>query len=66
MNEYFLLGHMKKYGDTRVTLAEILGIHPHTLYMKMQGEKQEFTQSEIRAISARYKLSADEISKIFF
>ena len=71
MNDLLLKSHMREYGDTSETLAKALGIHPHTLYMKMRevGEKerrQQFTQGEIRVIVERYKLTPEDVVKIFF
>ena len=71
MNELLLKVHMKKFGDTRETLAKALGINEHTLYMKMrehrgENRNQQFTQAEIRAIVERYSLTADQTMEIFF
>ena len=71
MNDLILKSCMRKYGDTNETLASALGIHPHTLYMKMRessedARKQQFTQAEIRFIAKRYELSADKVMEIFF
>lgn len=68
MNRDYLKGHMKRYGDTVKTLSEYLGLHPHTLLMKMRDDqKQPFTQKEIQAIIKRYDfLTADDIKHTFF
>ena len=68
MNYYLLKSYMKKFGDDNKTLAEALGIHTQTLYMKMRElpPKQQFTQDEIAKIVKRYSLNADEVMKIFF
>lgn len=71
MNDLLLKSFMKIHGDTNETLAKALGIHPHTLYMKMRevGEKerkQQFTQSEIKTIVKRYELMPEDVIKIFF
>lgn len=71
MNELLLKVHMKDYGDTNESLAKALNIHPHTLYMKMRDgvedkRRQQFNQGEIRFIVERYKLTADDVIKIFF
>lgn len=52
--------------DNMDDLAKELGITTNTLYVKMQGVKYEFRQSEIRKIAERYKLSPERISEIFF
>lgn len=71
MNELLLRVYMKRFGDTRATLAKALGINEHTLYMKMrehrgENRNQQFTQAEIRAIVERYSLTPDQIMEIFF
>lgn len=67
MNDLMLMMKMREHGDNREDLAGFLGIHPHTLYMKMSDKQgQQFTQSEIRRITERYRLNSDEIVKIFF
>lgn len=67
MNAHFLRGHMERHGDTVETLAFALKIHPNTLYKKMSGCRgQQFTQSELRTIAARYSLSPDEVYSAFF
>lgn len=54
-----------RYGDRQEDLAAELGITPATLSKKMNGESV-FTQPEIEIIALRYKLSAEDIQKIFF
>lgn len=68
MNELLLKVFMRENKDTQETLAEALGIHPHTLYMKMResNRKQQFTQEEINFITKRYNLSPENVVKIFF
>ncbi len=60
--------HMKKNDDTNESLAKVLDIHPHTLYLKSRenNDKQEFTQSEIQKIIERYNLTGNEVLNIFF
>lgn len=67
MNTLLLKNEMKQYGDTDETLSKALNINPHTLYLKMRetGERQ-FTQEEIKIIVERYKLTPDNVVKIFF
>lgn len=64
MNRQLLKGHMLLHNDDNEKLADALGIHASTLYMKMQG-KQPFKNSEIKIIMGRYDLTPDEIIKIF-
>lgn len=68
MNYFLLKSFMYKHQDNRETLAEYLGIHAQTLYMKMRDQepRQQFTQEEIRKIAQRYSLTADEVMQIFF
>lgn len=69
MKTLLLKNEMKQYGDTMESLAKVLNIHPHTLYMKMKedGERtQQFNQGEIKVISERYKLTPEKIAEIFF
>lgn len=56
---------MVLHGDTQRTLAEALEIAELTLSKKL-NEKNEFTQSEIKAIKNRYRLNPDEVDAIFF
>ena len=56
---------MIRYGDRQRDLATALGIAPATLSKKMNGESV-FTQPEIELIAMRYKLTADDIQRIFF
>lgn len=58
---------MMKHGDTVKELAEVLNIHPKTLYYKYSGcgNRCEFTLAEVRIIKRRYNLSAEDVSKIF-
>ena len=58
--------HMNQHGDKVPDLAEFLGLHRVTLYAKINGSKQEFTQSEIQRIAIRYKLTNKDITDIFF
>lgn len=58
--------HMNEHGDKVPDLAEFLGLHRVTLYAKINGTKQEFTQSEIKRIAERYSLTEKDIIEIFF
>lgn len=64
MNLSLLRFYMSENSDTVVSLAKALGMHYTTLAAKLSG-KREFTQSEIKAIAKRYRLSAELIKKIF-
>ena len=55
---------MVLHGDTQRTLAEALEMAELTLSKKL-NEKNEFTQSEIKAIKNRYNLTPDEVDAIF-
>ena len=57
---------MNKHGDTKAKLAEYLGIHPKTLYLKYAGlEGRSFNQVEIKKIAERYQLTPEQIVQIF-
>lgn len=66
MNEKLLKIKMLEHDDTQSSLAEALGIDLCTLNYKIKGVRAQFKQSEIQAITDRYKLKASEIQKIFF
>lgn len=69
MDSTLLLWHVKKHGDNWTTLANAMGLHPHTLYLKRKEagyNPQQFTQSEIQFIAKRYNLTPEDICKIFF
>jgi len=65
LDKALLKYYIEKNGDTMKTLAGVLGIHPNTLSRKVNGA-DEFTQSEINVIVARYNLSPENTMKIFF
>lgn len=66
MKRHLLKQKMVDNNDTMKVLAQVLDIAPNTLYKKMQGTVQEFTQTEILKIAERYDLTAEEIKDIFF
>lgn len=66
MKRHLLKQKMVDNNDTMKMLAQVLDIAQNTLYKKMQGTVQEFTQTEIRKIAERYNLTAEEIKDIFF
>lgn len=55
---------IREFGDTQSELARALGVTESTLSWKING-KAEFKQSEIKAIAARYDLTAEEIKSMF-
>lgn len=65
MNKNLLIYFIKQNGERIEDIATVLGIHPLTLRDKING-KTEFKQSEIEAIIKRYKLTPDEVFKVFF
>ena len=51
--------------DRQEDLAEVLKMTPGTFSDKLNG-KSVFRQDEIETIALRYKLSAEDIQRIFF
>lgn len=67
INKNLLLSKMIVNGDNNSSLAYALGISPQTLSAKKNETNGAcFNQKEILAIKERYKLSANEVSSIFF
>jgi len=66
MNKNLLKSKMALYGDNFTTLAEAIGLTLQTLSLKINENKAEFTQSEIKLIKERYHLTNDEVDEIFF
>lgn len=67
MNIRLLKGHMAIFGDDMDSLAKAMGFHNKSLYYKLSPQNPRgFTQSEIKFIVDRYKLSPDDVVKIFF
>ena len=64
-NTRLLKAQMVLHGDTIQTLADCLGINRQNASIKV-NDKRDFKQSEIAMIAKRYKLSHDDIEKIFF
>lgn len=56
---------MEECNDNMTSLAEYLEITYQTLSKKINGHT-DFTQTEIKKIKERYKLSALELDIIFF
>lgn len=65
MNKQELRAVMARYGDRQEDLAGALGMAPPTLSDKING-KVDFWRAEIEAIALRYKLTAEDIVRIFF
>lgn len=56
---------LAKYDDRQEDLANALGITPALLSARING-KIEFRRNEIELIITRYKLSQDDVRRIFF
>ena len=54
-----------RHGERQGDLAKAIGIFPSALSQKING-KRKFTYPEMKKIIIHYKLSSDEIIKIFF
>lgn len=66
MNKNMFNSKMKLFGDTQATLAEALGISLGRLNAKInETDGAEFTQGEIKAITFRYHLTAEDVYAIF-
>lgn len=65
VNKQELRAVMIRYGDRQEDLADALNITPGTLSKKINGESA-FTSPEIEVIALRYKLTAEELPRIFF
>ena len=65
MSKNELKAVMARYGDRQEDLAAALNKAPGTLSDKING-KTKFKQDEIAAIALRYKLTAEDIQRIFF
>ena len=57
---------MSRNGDSSKDLALYLGISETWLSQKINENGAEFRLSEIKKIIKRYKLTAEEVLKIFF
>ena len=58
---------MKLFGDTQATLAKAMGLSTSRLNAKINEYRgAEFKQNEINLIRERYKLSSEEVERIFF
>lgn len=65
MSKNELKAVMIRYGDRQEDLAAAIDMTPGTLSDKING-KTQFKQDEIAAIALRYKLTAEDIQRIFF
>lgn len=65
MEKNELRAEIARHGDNCESLAKTLGITPAAFSKKINA-KNDFKQSEIRAIMDRYDLSPDDVVKIFF
>lgn len=64
-NKNLLRSKMALNDDRAEDLAKCLSVTNTTMSYKINGLR-EFTQSEIKKIILRYKLSADDVIAIFF
>lgn len=65
INKQELKAVMVRYGDRQEDLAVALGISTSALNMRINGSIP-FRQPEIEKIALRYKLTAEDIQRIFF
>lgn len=65
VNKQELRAVMIRHGDRQEDLAAALGIAQATLSKKINSESA-FTGPEIEIIALRYKLTAEDIQRIFF
>ena len=56
---------MALYGDTQEDLANFLNKTPQSISAKINGT-QEFKRPEIEKTAIRYKMTAEDIQRIFF
>lgn len=66
MNKELLRSIMVLHGDTNKDLADYLGITEQSMSNKINENGTEFKQGEIRLIRIRYKLTSDQVDRIFF
>lgn len=65
MNSNLLKAAMAKFGETQSALADAMGMLPSALSNRISG-KIDFKRSEIIFIKNRYKLTCEEVDRIFF
>lgn len=62
-----LKGKIASFGENQSVLANITGLSLSRLNAKLNNYGgAEFTQTEIQAIKAHYRLTPDEVDAIFF
>ena len=61
-----LKGRVKEKGLTLDELAKDVGMHPATLYRKLQDAGNNFTIEEAAAIIKVLNLNYDDVNDIFF
>jgi len=66
MNSQLLKGFIKMHDGSQSVLADAMGLSLSRLNAKINETGAEFSQTEIAFIRDRYKLSASEITDIFF
>lgn len=66
MNKDLLRSVMVLYGDTNKTLAAFLGISEQSFSNKINENGTEFKKGEITLIKRRYRLTSDQVDRIFF
>ncbi len=57
---------LAKHGHTQVDLAKILGVSLSCVNAKINESNTQFNLSEITCIRNHYKLSAEDVERIFF
>ena len=66
MNGKLLRSIMVLHGDTGRSLAQYLGLSEASVNNKIAETGTEFKQSEIAMIRARYNLTDEQVTQIFF
>ena len=66
MNKDLLRSVMVLFGDTNKTLAAYLGISEQSVCNKINENGTEFKKGEIAKIKERYRLTSDQVDRIFF
>lgn len=65
MSKQELKAVMVRYGDRQEDLAKALNMSERALSDKING-KVDFWRAEIEAIALRYKLTTEDVQRIFF
>lgn len=66
MNGKLLRSIMVLHGDSGRSLAQYLGLSEASVNNKIAENGTEFKQSEIAMIRARYNLTDEQVTQIFF